>query len=58
MPWEYIEKAHMKNMSGETGRPAISSRIAFGAIFIKEYCHITGDDSPHEKAKWALYTER
>ena len=34
-----------KNMSEETGRPAISSRIAFGAIFIKEYCHITDDDT-------------
>ena len=40
LPWEYIEEIYAQNMSDETGRPAISSRIAFGAIFIKEYCHI------------------
>ena len=34
MPWEYIEKVYIKTMSEETGRPAIPSRIAFGAIFI------------------------
>ncbi len=45
MPWEYIEEIYAQNMSGETGRPAISSRIAFGAIFIKEYCHITDEDT-------------
>ena len=45
MPWEYIEEIYAQNMSGETGRPAISSRITFGAIFIKEYCHITGEDT-------------
>ena len=41
MPWEYIEKVYIQNLSEETGRPAISSRIAFGAIFIKEFCHLT-----------------
>ncbi len=35
MLWEYIEEIYVQNMSGETGRPALSSRIAFGAIFIK-----------------------
>ena len=45
MPWEYIEEIYAQNMSSETGRPAISSRIAFGAIFIKEYCHITDEDT-------------
>jgi hypothetical protein len=45
MPWEYIEEIYAQNMSGETGRPAISSRIAFGAIFIKEYCHITDEET-------------
>ena len=45
MPWEYIEAVYIKNMSEETGRPAISFWIAFGAIFIKEYCHITEDDT-------------
>ena len=40
MPWEYIDKVYIQNLSNETGRVAISSRIAFGAIFIKEYCHL------------------
>lgn len=48
MPWEYIEDIYAKNMSGETGRPAISSRIAFGAIFIKEYCHMTDEGTVQE----------
>ena len=48
MPWEYIEKVYIQNLSEETGRPAISSRIAFGAIFIKEYCHFTDDGTVQE----------
>ena len=43
MPWGYIEDIYAKNLSGETGRPAISSRIAFGALFIKEFCHLTDE---------------
>ena len=45
MPWEYIEKVYIENLSEETGRPAIPSRIAFGAIFIKEFCHLTDEDT-------------
>ena len=48
MPWEYIEKVYIQNLSEETGRPAISSRIAFGAIFIKEYCHFTDEGTVQE----------
>ena len=48
MPWEYIEEIYVKNLSGETGRPAISSRIAFGAIFIKEFCHLTDEGTVQE----------
>ena len=36
MPWEHIEQIYMESFQSERGRPAISSRIAFGAIFIKE----------------------
>ena len=43
MPWKYIEDIYAKTLSGETGRPAISSRIAFGALFIKEFCHLTDE---------------
>ena len=45
MPWEYIEKVYIQSLSGEAGRPAIPSRIAFGAIFIKEFCHLTDEDT-------------
>ena len=45
MPWEYIEKVYMQNLSEETGRPAISSRIAFGALFINTFCHLTDNDT-------------
>ena len=48
MPWEYIEKVYIQNLSGETGRPAISSRIAFGAIFIKEFSHFTDEGTVQE----------
>ena len=40
MPWEHIEDIYVQNMSGETGRPAIPSRIAFGALFINAYDHL------------------
>ncbi len=43
MPWEYIEEIYTRNLSGETGRPALSSRIAFGAIYIKEYSTLTDE---------------
>ena len=48
MPWEYIEKVYIQNLSNETGRVAINSRIAFGAIFIKEYCHLTDEGTVQE----------
>ncbi len=48
MPWEYIEEIYAKNLSGETGRPAISSRVAFGAIFIKEYSKLTDEGTVAE----------
>lgn len=41
MPWEQIEQIYMAAFPSDTGRPAISSRIAYGAIFIKEYDHLT-----------------
>ena len=36
MPWDHIEEIYLQTMSVETGRRAFPSRIAFGAIFIKE----------------------
>ncbi len=43
MPWRYIEEVYIQNLSNETGRPALTSRIAFGSIFIKEYDHLTDE---------------
>lgn len=43
MPWEHIEQVYMKPFESERGRPAISSRVAFGAIFIKENDNLTDE---------------
>jgi len=43
VPWAHIEEIYTQNLSDETGRPALSSRIAFGAIFIKEYDRLTDE---------------
>ena len=45
MPWGHIDDIYAKSMSEETGRPGITSRIAFGAIYIKAYCHITDEET-------------
>lgn len=43
MPWEHIERIYMASFASENGRPAISARIAFGSIFIKENDHLTDE---------------
>lgn len=43
MPWEHIEQIYVESFRSERGRPAISSRIAFGSIFIKENDHLTDE---------------
>lgn len=43
MPWDQIEQIYMKSFQSERGRPAISSRIAFGAIYIKENDNLTDE---------------
>ena len=45
MPWRHIEEIYVGNMSEETGRPGISSRIAFGALYIKAHCHLTDEET-------------
>lgn len=45
MPWARIEEIYVENMSEETGRPGISSRIAFGALYIKAHCHLTDEET-------------
>ena len=36
MPWEQIEKLYTESFESGRGRGALSSRIAFGAIFVKQ----------------------
>ena len=36
MPWDFIEDIYAESMSEDDGAPAISSRIAFGSLYIKE----------------------
>ena len=37
LPWSYIEKRYEETLSGsDKGRPALSARMAFGALYIKE----------------------
>jgi hypothetical protein len=36
MPWDFIEDVYAESMSENDGAPAIASRIAFGALYIKE----------------------
>lgn len=43
MPWEYIEEIYAESMSQDKGAPALSSRIAFGALYIKEYENLTDE---------------
>ena len=48
MPWEYIDEVYARNMNEETGRRTIPSRIAFGALFIKEYCNLKDESTVAE----------
>ena len=43
MPWDHIEEIYLRTMSIEKGRRAYPSRIAIGAIFIKEYENYTDE---------------
>lgn len=45
MPWTQIEEIYAERMSEETGRPGLSSRIAFGALYIKAHCHLTDEET-------------
>ena len=55
MPWEYIEKVYIQSLSEETGRPAITSRIAFGALFINTFCHFTDEGRVQELQENSYY---
>lgn len=43
VPWELVDEIYARSMSMEKGREAIPSRIAFGAVFIKEQENLTDE---------------
>ena len=45
MPWEMIEELYSKSFSESEGRPSIPSRIAYGAIYIKEQENLTDEST-------------
>ena len=46
MPWELIEDIYVESLNETEGAPAISARIAFGAIYIKENERYTDASTP------------
>lgn len=51
LPWDHIEDIYMQSFHDKNGRPAISSRIAFGLIFIKEYDNLTDEGTVYAIAE-------
>lgn len=45
MPWDYIEEVYLQSMSQETGRGAFPSRIAYGAIYVKQQEQLTDEET-------------
>ena len=43
MPWDFIEDTYVESMSEENGARAMSARISFGAIHIKEHENLTDE---------------
>ena len=43
MPWDFIEDIYLESMSQDMGAPAISARIAYGSLYIKEYENLTDE---------------
>ena len=44
-PWDRIEEYYLQSMSQETGRGAISARIAFGAVSLRQSERISDEDT-------------
>ena len=40
-PWDYIEEVYAKNFSPNSGTPALSARIAYGALYVSEKMKLT-----------------
>ena len=44
-PWERIEEYYVQSMSQETGRGAISARVAFGAVSLRQSERLSDEDT-------------
>lgn len=45
IPWDYVEDLYAESMSPDNGAKAMSARIAFGAIYIKEHENLTDEQT-------------
>ena len=44
MPWDLIEKIYAAKFTGPRGNRAFSSRLAFGALFLKKALNVSDAD--------------
>ena len=46
IPWDLVDKKYAENFVGScTGNPAVESRIAFGALIIKQELNLSDEDT-------------
>ena len=46
IPWDLVDKKYAENFVGKkTGNPAVESRMAFGALVIKEELHLSDEET-------------
>jgi hypothetical protein len=46
IPWDLVDRKYAENFEGRsTGNPAIESRVAFGALIIKQELNLSDDDT-------------
>lgn len=45
IPWDYVEDLYAESMCPDNGAKAMSARIAFGAIYIKEHENLTDEQT-------------
>jgi hypothetical protein len=48
MPWEKIDRIYSKNFSGEKGQVAKTSRLAFGALYIKKRLMLSDEETMNQ----------
>ena len=48
MPWEKIDQIYSKNFDGEKGKIAKTSRLAFGALYIKKRLNLSDEETVNQ----------